>query len=414
MSWRDDATTLVARREINDATGTKSFRITLVVSALAIVAIIVIANLSGGDDDTRQVVVAGPDAASYVEPIERLGSSIGTDLEVTTATDDDAAVAAVRDGDGDVAISADRSRLVTDEPVELTDGSSLATVVNVLRSELALENGLRDVGLSGEDAAAVRATEPPPVEALRPGDDGVDSSRVGVATVTNILLFIMLQTYGQWVITGVTREKASRVVEVLLAIVRPRQLLIGKVIGIGVVALAHALLLIVTAFVTTRVVGADIADGLRVGDLALGAVWFLLGYSLYCGAFAAAGSLVSRVEDAQGVALPITMPLLLAYLVSFSAVGGANTLLWVLAFFPPTAVLAMPTLYAVGEAPVWAVALSMGLTVAAIIGVVLVAAKIYERSVLRTGRKVSWREAFSRHDEATSPGESTVAVTAGH
>ena len=81
----------------------------------------------------------------------------------------------------------------------------------------------------------------------------------------------------------------------------------------------------------------------------------MLGYALYCGAYAAAGSLVSRVEDAQSVAFPVMLPLLFGYIVSFSAAGGASTLLWVLAFFPPTAVVAMPTLYAIGEAPVWAV-----------------------------------------------------------
>ena len=75
----------------------------------------------------------------------------------------------------------------------------------------------------------------------------------------------------------------------------------------------------------------------------------MLGYALYCSAYAAAGSLVSRVEDAQTVAFPIMLPLLFGYIVSFSIAGGASTLLWVLAFIPPTAVVAMPTLYAVGD-----------------------------------------------------------------
>ena len=201
----------------------------------------------------------------------------------------------------------------------------------------------------------MRATEPPPVESLEPGDSGADTSRSGVALVTNILLFLMLQTYGSWVLTAVTREKASRVIEVLLAVIRPKQLLIGKTIGIGLVALGHAAVLIVVAYVTTRIVGLDITGGLRAGDLLVGAVWFLLGYALYCSVFAAAGALCARVEDAQAYAFPVMIPLLFAYIASFSAASGANTLLWVLAFFPPTAVLAMPTLYAIEAAPLWAV-----------------------------------------------------------
>jgi ABC-2 type transport system permease protein len=400
MKLAEGPTALVACREIREATRAMSFRVTLILSALGLAAIIVIANLNRGDDDAERVVVAGPDAAARVEPIEQRGAAVGIELDVTTAPDDDAARAAVGDGDADVAVSADGTRLTTQEEVDLTDGSNLATVVNVLRADLALDNGLRAAGLSPEEAAAVRATPPPAVDALQPEPtDEVDSSRVATATITNILLFLLLQTYGQWVVTAVTREKASRVVEVLLAVIRPRQLLVGKVVGIGTIALIHAAVLITVALVTTRVMDVDIATGVAPGDLLLAAAWFVLGYSLYCSAYAAAGSLVSRVEDAQTVAFPIMLPLLFGYIVSFSVADGANTLVWVLAFIPPTAVVAMPTLYAAGEAPLWAVGVSMALTIAAIVGVGLLAARIYERSVLHAGRKLSWREAFRRPDE---------------
>lgn len=394
---------LVAAREIREATRATSFRVTLVISAVALAAIIVIANLGSGSDRPERIVVAGPDAPARVEPIRQLGAAVGTDVVVTVAPDDAAAATTVRDGDADVAISSDGARLTTDEELDLTDSSSLATLVNVLRADLALENGLRAAGLTPDEAAAVRASPPPSVESLQADPDAdADSSRQATATITNILLFILLQTYGQWVVTAVTREKASRVVEVLLAVIRPRQLLIGKVIGIGTVALVHAAVLIVVALVTTRVMDVDVTSGIAPGDLALSATWFVLGYSLYCTAYAAAGSLVSRVEDAQTVAFPIMLPLLFGYIVSFSVVGGASTLLWVLAFVPPTAVVAMPTLYAAGEASLWAVGVSMALTVVAIVGAALLAARIYERSILRTGRKLSWREAFRSPREIES------------
>ena len=298
-----------------------------------------------------------------------------------------------------MAVLTDGAALATKEPVDLPGDTALATALNALRADLALENGLEAVGLDADQAAQVRATEPPPVESLEPGDSGADTSRSGVAVVTNILLFLMLQTYGSWVLTAVTREKASRVIEVLLAVIRPKQLLIGKTIGIGLVALGHAAVLIVVAYVTTRIVGLDITGGLRAGDLLVGAAWFLLGYALYCSVFAAAGALCARVEDAQAYAFPVMIPLLFAYIASFSAASGANTLLWVLAFFPPTAVLAMPTLYAIEVAPLWAVALSMAITAAAVVVVANLAAKIYERSVLRTSRRVGWREAFRARQE---------------
>jgi ABC-2 type transport system permease protein len=399
VSWRERSTVLVAERELREATRARSFRISVIISAAALAAVIIIANLTGDDERSVDVAVAGADAAEVAPAVARLGDSVGIRFDTTTVADDDAARAAVDDGDADVAVLSDGVALVTKEPVDLSGGSTLATAVNVLRADLALENGLRSVGLGPEEAAEVRATQPPPVESLQPADPSEDGSRTGVALITNILLFIMLQTYGSWVLTAVTREKESRVVEVLLAVIRPKQLLIGKTAGIGTVAFAHAAALIAVAFVTTRIVGADITGGLRAGDLVIGGVWFILGYALYCGVFAAAGALCARVEDAQAYAFPIMIPLLFGYLVSFSAAEGANTLLWVLAFIPPTAVLAMPSLYAIGAASIWAVALSMAITAVSVVVVANVAASIYERSVLKTARKVSWREAFRARAE---------------
>ena len=400
MRWRDRVTSLVAQREIREAVRARSFRISIILSAAALAAIIIIAKVAGGNDERSvDVVVAGPSAAATAPAIRQLGDTVGIRFDVTTAPDNAAARTAVLDGDADVAVLAGGQGLTTDRPVDLADSSTLATAVNALRADLALENGLRAVGLGEAEVAEVRATQPPPVDSVRSAERGADTSRAGVALVTNILLFLMLQTYGSWVLTAVTREKASRVIEVLLAVIRPKQLLVGKTVGIGSVALIHAFVLIAVAFVTTRAVGANITGGLRAGDLIVGAVWFLLGYALYCGVFAAAGALCARVEDAQAYAFPVMLPLLFAYLASFSAASGANTLLWVLAFIPPTAVLAMPSLYAIGAAPLWAVALSMAITAVTVVVVMNVAAKIYERSVLRTARKIGWREAFRARSE---------------
>jgi ABC-2 type transport system permease protein len=296
--------------------------------------------------------------------------------------------------------------ITTRKPVDLTGDSDVAAVVRVLRATLTLDNGLEAAGLTPDQVATVRAASPPTVSSVHPEEtDTIDTSKIAAATITNILLFIMLQTYGQWVLQGVTREKSSRVVEVLLAMISPRQLLIGKIVGVGIVAMIHAVVLILVAYVTTRVMGVDVTSGISSGDLVLAAVWFLLGYGLYCSAFAAAGSLVSRVEDSQSVAFPVMLPLLFGYIVSFTAAGGASTLLWVLAFFPPTAVVAMPTMYAIGAAEPWMVAVSMALTVVAIVLVAMLASKIYEHSVLHTGRKLSWKEALRRRTEIGAPAD---------
>lgn len=397
-SFFDSPTGLVAKREITEAFRAKATKILLAVSAVAVVVLVVIAHFaSGSDESTTSLVISGTASADEQRTYEAIGDAVGTRLSVTTVADDAAARAAVGDGNVDVAIvgrDGERS-LVTDRPVDLDGSSTLATVVNVLRSNLALSDGLAGAGLSPDEVAAVRDTPLPAVDSVRGEEqDDVDSSRIGLAIVMNVLLFLLLQTYGGWIVQGVTREKASRVVEVLLSAVTPRQLLFGKIIGIGIVALIHAAVLIITALVAARIVGLEVLDGFRVGDVAVGAVWFLLGYALYCCAFAAAGALCNRAEDAQGAAMPIMMPMLAGYIIGFSAAGGASTLLWVLAYFPPTAVLCMPVLNALGLVPWWGVALSMASTLLAAYLIAALAARIYERSILRTGKRVSWREAL--------------------
>ena len=148
---------LVARREIREATRARSFRISVVLSAVALAAIIVIAHLAAGDDEKSvDIVVAGPDAAAEASRIEPLGTSVGIRFDVTTAPDDDAATAAVRADEADVAVLTDGAALATEDPVDLSDDSTLATAVNVLRADIALENGLEAVGLEPDQAAQVQ------------------------------------------------------------------------------------------------------------------------------------------------------------------------------------------------------------------------------------------------------------------
>jgi ABC-2 type transport system permease protein len=398
---------LVARREVSEGFRSKGFWILLGVSLIAVAAIILIANVASGTSDSEiDLAVVGQADPAAVERYDAIGSAIGTDINVSSVDDDAAARAAVSAGDADLALLDGASVIVVEEPIDADDDSDLAAFVNVLRSDIALAAGLAEAGLSADEIAAAVSHEPPAVESLdvAAGTDD-EGDRVGAAIFINIALFLLLQTYGGWVVSGVTREKASRVVEVLLSTVTARQLMFGKIIGIGVLALLHAATLVTTAIVTAALVGVDVPDGFRAGDVLVGAAWFLLGYALYCSAFAAAGSLCSRAEDAQGAVLPIMLPLVAGYIIAFSAAGGPSTLLWVLAFFPPTAVQCMPVLYATGEAPVWAMLVSMAITAVAAYAIARLAAAIYSRSILKGGKRVSWRDAIGR---GSSPAEAAT------
>ena len=298
--------------------------------------------------------------------------------------------------EADVAVLGGGTRLATRDTVE--DGSRLGTVVNALRADLALANGLRAAGLDPAQAAEVRAAEPPTVEALEPDAD--TGGNAGVVTVTNILLFILLQTYGAWVLTGVTREKSSRVVEVLLAVIRPIHLLSGKIAGIGAAALLHAVVLIVVAFVATR----DRRRGHRRQParrrphrrhrLVPARLRPVLHGPRRRRVAVRSRSRTPRARRSRSCCRccsptscrspPSTAP---ARCCGCSP-SSRRPPCWRCRRCTP-----------IGAAPLWAVFISMVLTVVAIVLVAKLAAKIYERSVLHTGRKLSWREAFRNRDE---------------
>ena len=246
MSIADRPVVLVARREISEGFRSKGFWILLAVSLVAVAAIITIANLAGGSSESTidLAVVGTPDPAA-VDRYEAIGEAIGTTIDVSTVADDAAARDAVDDGDADVALLEGATAIVVEEPIDADDDSDVATVVNVLRSDIALTQGLTEAGMSSQEIAAARCPRASGASrASTPATTMVDDSRVGTAVIINIALFLLLQTYGGWVVSGVTREKASRVVEVLLSTLTARQLMFGKIIGIGGLALMHAAALV--------------------------------------------------------------------------------------------------------------------------------------------------------------------------
>ena len=211
MNLLDRPVALVARREIAEGFRSKGFWILLAISVVAVAAIITIANLvSGTSESTIDVAVVGEPDPAAVDRYDDIGSAIGTRIAVVTVDDDAAARAAVDSGDADLALLDGAAAIVVDEPIDAGDDSDLATVVNVLRSDIALTQGLAEAGLSPEEIAAAVSHEPPVVESLTdPSGEDDTGGRVGTAIFINIALFLLLQTYGGWVVSGVTREKAS-------------------------------------------------------------------------------------------------------------------------------------------------------------------------------------------------------------
>jgi len=210
-----------------------------------------------------------------------------------------------------------------------------------------------------------------------------------------LVLFFAISTYGATVLSGVVEEKSSRTVEVLLARMPARNLLAGKIVGIGLLGLAQIAAIAVVALVAASLTDSFDVPAVRGSVLVWAVVWFVLGYALFATVFGTLGSLASRTEDASSVTGPVTILLVLGFMVSFAAIGSADTT-WaqMVSWLPITAPLAMPNRMAMGAATWWDPLVAVPLTLATIAGLVVLGGRIYTRAILHTGATLSLGEAW--------------------
>jgi ABC-2 type transport system permease protein len=217
-----------------------------------------------------------------------------------------------------------------------------------------------------------------------------------VAFAASLLLYLQLIVYGLAVASGVVEEKASRVVEVLLAAIPPRALLAGKIAGVGAVGLLQMLVVTGVGLALAAASGAIELEGGQAGTLAVVLIWFLLGYLVWAALFAMAGAIVSRQEDLQSSTTVLTVLLVVSYLIAFPALDDPGSALAVAgSIIPLSSPIIMPSLVALGEASVAEVVASLALFGVAIAVLVPIGARIYENAVLRMGKPLKLREAWN-------------------
>jgi ABC-2 type transport system permease protein len=210
-----------------------------------------------------------------------------------------------------------------------------------------------------------------------------------------MIIYITILVYGVMVMRGVMEEKQSRIIEVLLSSVRPFDLMLGKLIGIGLVGLTQYLTwaifgALISAVTTLPILAAnwDKMPKIPIAQLIFFVVYFVLGYFLYATLYAMVGSIVSNEEDGQQVQMPVTMtivvPVMLSTLVLKNPSGMASTILSMIPFFSP---VLMFLRIGLETPPWWQIALSIVLMIATILGAVWVASKIYRVGVLMYGKR---------------------------
>jgi ABC-2 type transport system permease protein len=369
--WR--SVWLVARREVIERGRSRAFMLSLGLTVAIILAGLFLPSLIGGPTGANKLGVVGSPPPTFAARLAVLsgGSSLTVQAEPIA----------------DVATGELRLRAETlDGLLVVPSDGSVPTFVVKERKNSSL----------GQIVGAALSTGPSlTFRELTPADPNRDTSFL-FANVGVILLFISIFTFGTWVLTGVVEEKQSRVVEVVLSTVEARDLLIGKVLGIGALGLVQLIVMVAVGLGAGTAAGRFSLPPATVGAVAQLFLWFGLGYALYSTALGVLGALASRMEEASNAASPVSFIAMGAYFFSLLVAldDPSGTAARIASFIPPVAPMVVPLRTALGAIEPWEIAVSALLTAATIWVLFVFGGRIYSGAVLRTGGRIGLRDAW--------------------
>ena len=260
-------------------------------------------------------------------------------------------------------------------------------------------------------------------------EDGQDETsatplKMGLGYIAGMMIYFFIFFYSVQVMRGVIEEKTSRIVEVIISSVRPYQLMLGKILGIGLVGVVQFLIwiilssliyVVVSQFVYPEIFAQQVISGPNDADLSVlettgifdmvssinfplvlgGFVFYFFGgYFLYSALFAALGSAIDQEADSQQFMLPVTAPMIIAIITAMNVIQEPNgQLAFWMSMIPLTSPITMMIRLPFGI-PLWEVALSGAILVASFFAVVGIASKIYRVGILMYGKKVTWKELY--------------------
>lgn len=387
--WR-----IVAAREIAVKLRDRNFIISTV-TTLAIFAISIgVSFLLSGREDTTTIGVATPEAAVVVDDARAASGASDSavpevDLETRQYGDPDAIEEAVRSEEVDLGL-VDNGGQWTLVSTDGADGSVAAAIGATVSAE-ALSANAEAAGISLESLY-----EGTTVQERMLDDSGADKAITFIAALVFGMLFYMAAIlFGYAIANSVVEEKQSRIVEILAAAIPLRQLLVGKVIGATTLAVGQMVL-----FVGVGLVGITFTDYADLLPQVAGAgLWYLaffvVGFVALACLFAVAGAMSTRAEDVQTTSSPLLMIIMVA------AFGGMFLQgLWqtVGSYVPIMSVVAMPSRLAEGSAQWWEPVLSLLITAVFAAVTIMVAERVYRRSLMQTGGKLTYRQALTLKD----------------
>ena len=418
QAWRSGAWLVVARREYGEGARSKLFILTCALGPLFLVGLIVFtawAQLRGGGKTARLVLVdetheaIGKDVSAELEA-GRLGERQRFLVEAAPAGEDRSALAGRIDAgelDGYLVLPADAATggLVVYRGTNASSNIDMAILERSLRTAI-VHARARALGLSGAETSALLAPVAFDARQAAAGEEEVTGgAALAVAYVISLLLYMSILLYGVSVMRSVVLEKSNRVMEVVVSCARPWDLMVGKVVGIGMLGLTQLGVWTALAVVASRFKGPILAwfvgpaaasvviPSIGAGQLACIVVFFLGGYFLYSAIFAAVGAANDSERDAQQAQMPVMMVLVVASM-CFPIISGAprDPLAVVLTTVPLFSPVLMPMRVLLTPVPAWQMALSLATLLGTIAVALWSAARIFRVGILMYGKRSTLRE----------------------
>jgi ABC-2 type transport system permease protein len=394
---------LVAEREISERARGRTTRVTTIVAAALVVAGIIVPGLIKEGSGPTRIGLLGATAQSLAPALQRTAAATKVRILLSEPESEANARRQLRKGKLDLALSVGSSGKAQVEVKQMLSAESRALLVSAL-DETHLRELLRQAGISPAKVLLELSPSRLQTHALQPQAPD-RTARSIAAFAAGLLMYLALAFYGTAVANGVAQEKTSRAAEVLLAAIRPTQLLVGKVLGIGLMGLAQLSVAAGAGLIANALVHSAKIPGSVWTLLPAFLPFFLAGFSLYAFALAAAAALVSRQEEVQSVTTPIMMPLIGGYLLVFAAIGSPDaTWLRIVSFLPPWSASLMPVRIALGHIAWWEILLDALIMLISIYGLARLAARIYAGALLHGGERLSWRAALRQRSAHTPAG----------
>ena len=331
----------------------------------------------------------GPASVRLGPLVEQAADSRSVTVRTRAVEDRASAEEALGDGSLDAVLIDGESLLVQSEAAgELASAVQTAVVAD------AIQTTLQGRGIAEDQILDILNPAPIRLAPLEPRDPNRDTN-ASVAFIAVLLLYGQLFGYGVWVATGVIEEKASRVVEILLSTIRARQLLAGKILGIGALGLLQLAGIATFGIVLASATGALSLPLHAIGTAALAIGWFVLGFAFYASLFAVAGALVSRMEELQNVLVPLNLVILVSFFIAIGSTNDPDSTLAVIASIVPfSSPFAMPARISLGSATPLEVVAALSLLIGSTALLIPLAGRLYSGAVLRIGSRVKLRDAW--------------------